>query len=142
MRARSAVLAVVLVLGAVVTLPVVAVAEVPQHTVTLTGAQEVPGPGDGNGRGQFSWSVDGTTLCYLLSVKRIGTTAAAHIHRAKAGVAGDVVVELTAPNKASADCLTISSSLANALRTHPRRFYVNVHNVPHPTGAIRAQLHF
>ena len=37
MRARSAVLAVVLVLGAVVTLPVVAVAEVPQHTVRLTG---------------------------------------------------------------------------------------------------------
>lgn len=142
MRARSAVLAVALVLGAVVTLPVVAVAEVPQHTVRLSGAQEVPGPGDGNGRGQFSWSVDGTRLCYLLSARRIGTAAAAHIHRGKAGVAGDVVVELTAPNKASADCLTISSSLATALKTHPRRFYVNVHNVAHPTGAIRAQLHF
>jgi hypothetical protein len=142
MRARSAVLAVAVVLGTVVTLPLAAVAEVPQHSVRLTGAQEVPGPGDGNGSGQFSWSVDGTTLCYLLSAKRIGTTAAAHIHRGRPGVAGPVVVELTAPNKASADCLTISSSLATALMTHPRRFYVNVHNNPHPTGAIRAQLHF
>jgi hypothetical protein len=142
MRARSAVVAVALVLGSAVTLPLAAVAEVPQHRVTLTGAQEVPGPGDSNGRGEFSWSVDGTTLCYLLSAKRIGTAAAAHIHRAKVGVAGDVVVPLMAPNKASADCVTISSGLATALKTHPRRFYVNVHNVAHPTGAIRAQLHF
>ena len=142
MRARSAVLAVALVLGAVVTLPVVAVAEVPQHSVRLTGAQEIPGPGDGNGSGQFSWSVDGTTLCYLLSAKRIGTTAAAHIHRGRTGVAGAVVVELTAPNKASADCLTISSGLATALKTHPRRFYVNVHTAANAAGAIRAQLHF
>ena len=140
MRARPAVLAVVLVLGAAVTLPAVAVAEVPQHSVALSGAQEVPGPGDGNGRGDFSWSVDGTTLCYLLSAKRIGTTAAAHIHRGKAGVAGPVVIELTAPNKASADCLTIASSLATALKTHPRRFYVNVHTAAFPNGAIRAQL--
>ena len=140
MRARSAVLAVVLVIGAAVTLPVAAVAEVPQHSVRLSGAVEVPGPGDANGRGQFSWSVDGSTLCYLLSAQRIGTAAAAHIHRGKVGVAGPVVVELTAPNKASADCLTISSTLATAIKAHPRRFYVNVHNVPHPAGAIRAQL--
>lgn len=119
-----------------------AVAEVPQHRVTLTGAAEVPPPGDGNGRGQFAWSVDGTRLCYLLSVRRIGTAAAAHIHRGRAGVAGPVVVELTAPTPTSAACVTISSTLSTALRTHPRRFYVNVHNVAHPTGAIRSQLHF
>jgi hypothetical protein len=141
MRARSAVLAVALVLGAVVALPVVAVAEVPQHSVRLNGAVEVPGPGDGNGTGQFSWSVDGNRLCYLLSVRRIGPAVAAHIHKARAGVAGDVKVELTAPKPTSAACVTIASGLATNLREHPRRFYVNVHNVAHPTGAIRAQLH-
>lgn len=142
MRARSTVLAVAVVLGSAVTLPVAAVAEVPQHSVTLTGAQEVPGPGDGNGRGQFSWSLDGSKLCYLLSAKRIGTAAAAHIHRGKVGVAGPVVVELNAPNRASAECLTIDAGLATALKAHPRRFYVNVHNAAHPAGAIRAQLHY
>lgn len=142
MRARPAALAAALVLGAAVTLPAVAVAEVPQHSVTLTGAQEVPGPGDANGRGTFSWSLDGTQLCYLLSAKRIGTAAAAHVHRGRAGVAGPVVVELTKPTPASAGCATVSATLATALRDHPRRFYVNVHNVAHPAGAIRAQLHF
>jgi hypothetical protein len=141
MRARSIVLA--LVLGAALALPGgAAVAEVPQHSVFLTGAQEVPGPGDANGRGEFSWSLDGTRLCYLLSVRRIGTAAAAHIHRGRAGVAGPVRVELDAPNPASAECVTIGSRLATNLRTHPRRFYVNVHNVAHPDGAIRGQLHF
>ncbi len=142
MRARPAVLVVAVVLGAAVSLPAAAVAEVPQHSVRLTGAQEVPAPGDGNGRGSFAWSLDGTRLCYLLSAKKVGTAAAAHIHRGRPGVAGPVVVELTAPTPASAGCATVGASLASALRAHPRRFYVNVHNAAHPAGAIRAQLHF
>ena len=67
------------VVAAVVALPVVtlaggpALATVPQREARLTGAAEVPGPGDADGRGQFTWSLDGTRLCYLLSVKRIET---------------------------------------------------------------------
>ncbi|HEX7188806.1 MAG TPA: CHRD domain-containing protein [Actinomycetes bacterium] len=117
-----------------------ALAEVPQHRVTLVGSAEAPDPGDPNGRGQFSWSLDGRELCYLLSVRRIGTAAAAHIHRGRIGVAGPVRVELEAPRPASADCVTLSSTLSTALREHPRRFYVNVHTAAYPNGAIRAQL--
>ena len=73
-------------------------------------------------------------LCYLLSAKKIGTAAAAHIHRGAVGVAGPVRVELTAPNHASVGCKTISSALATALRDHPRRFYVNVHTAGSPTA--------
>jgi hypothetical protein len=118
----------------------VANAQVPQHHVTLTGAKEAPTTGDANGSGEFSWSLDGTRLCYLLSAKKIGTAAAAHIHRGAVGVAGPVQVELTAPNRASVGCTTISAALATALRGHPRRFYVNVHTAAFPNGAIRAQL--
>ena len=118
-----------------------AVAQVPQGSVRLTGAQEAPDPGDANGRGQFSWSLDGRQLCYLLSVKRIGTAAAAHIHRGAAGVAGPVRVELQAPvPRASADCVTLGSRLAKALRDRPARFYVNVHTADFPGGAVRGQL--
>jgi hypothetical protein len=119
-----------------------AVAQVPQRHTTLTGAQEAPDPGDGNGRGEFGWSLDGQRLCYLLSVKRIETAAAAHIHRGKAGVAGPVVVELEAPApRASAECVEVAAALATALRQHPRRYYVNVHNATYPSGAVRGQLH-
>ncbi|MGH8891792.1 MAG: CHRD domain-containing protein [Actinomycetes bacterium] len=117
-----------------------ALADVPQHRVTLTGAQEAPDPGDPNGRGQFSWSLDGRDLCYLLSVRRIGTAAAAHVHRGRVGVAGPVRVELGTPTPASAGCVTVSAALAQALRDHPRRFYVNVHTAAYPGGAVRAQL--
>lgn len=135
-----------LVIAAVVSATVIvpagtAVAQVPQRTVTLTGAQEAPDPGDGNGRGQFSWSLDGRQLCYLLSAKKIGTAAAAHIHRGARGVAGPVRVELQAPvPRASADCVTLGGRLAKALRNHPARFYVNVHTSAFPGGAVRAQL--
>jgi hypothetical protein len=129
---------------AVVTIAVpagTATAEVPHHRVTLTGAQEAPDPGDPNGRGQFSWSVDGRQVCYLLSVKRIGTAAAAHIHRGRRGVAGPVKVELEAPSpRSSAACATVGARLATKLRDKPGRFYVNVHTAAYPGGAVRAQL--
>lgn len=118
-----------------------ALARVPQQQVILTGEQEVPDPGDPNGRGQFSWSLDGQRLCYLLSVKRIGTAAAAHIHRGRVGVAGPVRVTLAAPApRASAGCVDLSATLADKLRDYPRRFYVNVHNAKYPAGALRGQL--
>jgi hypothetical protein len=37
-------------------------------------------------------------------------------------------------------CVDISSSLSEALREHPGRYYINVHNKPFPDGAIRGQL--
>jgi hypothetical protein len=140
MRKMSLLASVAVVIVAVGLSGGVAVAQVPQHHVTLTGAKEAPTTGDANGSGEFSWSLDGTRLCYLLSAKKIGTAAAAHIHRGAVGVAGPVRVELIAPNPASVGCKTISSTLATALRDHPSRFYVNVHTAAFPNGAIRAQL--
>jgi hypothetical protein len=140
MRGTSAVAAAALVCVAVVLPGGTAIAQVPQHHVTFSGAREAPGPGDGNGRGEFSWSVDGTKLCYLLSVKGIGRAAAAHVHRGKVGVAGPVKVELTAPHPAYAAFVPVSAGLAKALRENPRRFYVNVRTATYPDGAIRAQL--
>ena len=140
MRKRSLLASVAVVIVAVGLSGGVAIAQVPQHHVTLTGAKETPTTADPNGSGEFSWSLDGTRLCYLLTAKKIGTAAAAHIHRGAAGVAGPVRVELAAPNHASVGCTTLSSALATALRDHPRRFYVNVHTAAFPNGAIRAQL--
>jgi CHRD domain len=140
MHTLSSIAAAAVVVTAVGLTGGVAVAQVPQHHVTLSGAKEAPTTGDANGSGEFSWSLDGTRLCYLLTAKNIGTAAAAHIHRGAVGVAGPVRVELTAPNPASVGCRTISSALATGLRDHPRRFYVNVHTAAFPNGAIRAQL--
>lgn len=136
-RTGSVVVAVAALTGAAIT---PAAAMVPQRQATLTGAQE-PDGGDPNGRGQFTWSLDGTRLCYVLTVKRVDAPAAAHIHRGRAGVAGAVRVTLETPTpRSSAACTEVSASLATHLRDHPRRFYVNVHNAAYPAGAVRGQL--
>lgn len=141
MRVATTLAATAVVLTTLIVPAGAAVAQVPQHSVRLTGAKEAPDPGDANGLGQFSWSLDGQRLCYLLSATRIGTAAAAHIHRGAVGVAGPVKVELQAPaTGASAACVTLAAGLATKLREHPRRFYVNVHTAAFPGGAIRAQL--
>jgi hypothetical protein len=140
MHKMSSIAAIAVVVTAVGLSGGVATAQVPQHHVTLTGAKEAPTTGDANGSGEFSWSLDCTKLCYLLTAKKIGTAAAAHIHRGAVGVAGPVRVELAPPNPASVGCTTIASTLATALRDHPHRFYGNVHTAAFPNGAIRAQL--
>jgi hypothetical protein len=107
----------------------------------LTGKQEVPGPGDRNGSGDAKLIVSKAKVCYVLKVKNIKRPTAAHIHKGRKGVAGDIVVDLKAPKRGfSSGCANISRSLSRNLREHPKRYYVNVHNNPFPAGAVRGQL--
>jgi CHRD domain len=109
----------------------------------LTGAKEPEG-GDPNGRGSFTAIVDGNRLCYGLTNRNIEDPAAAHIHRGRAGVAGDIVVPLEQPPSgdpgASSECRQVARPLARAILRNPNRYYVNVHTASFPDGAIRGQL--
>jgi hypothetical protein len=135
---RALVLAVVLMAA----VPVVASEARATLEASLTGEKEVPGPGDPNGRGEADVKVYKEKVCYELEVKRIKPATAAHIHRGRPSVAGDIVVELKAPTDGSSEsCKAISKQLSKKLREHPSRYYVNVHNDPYPDGAIRGQLH-
>ena len=109
----------------------------------LTGAAEVPGPGDADGMGTASLRVNPGTgqICYTLTVAGIDPATAAHIHVAPAGVAGPVVVPLTAPtNGSSTACTDVDRELARDIVRDPESYYVNVHNPAHPAGAVRGQL--
>ena len=109
----------------------------------LTGAKEPEG-GDPNGRGSFTAIVDGNRLCYGLTNRNIEDPAAAHIHRGRAGVAGDIVVPLEQPSSgdpgASSACTRVARPLARAILQNPNRYYVNVHTAGFTDGAIRGQL--
>ena len=93
----------------------------------LTGRAEVGTTnrlaGDPNGRGEaYVFGVDGdpTTLCYVLTVDKVGTPVAAHIHEGAAGTNGPVVVNLAAPADGNAaDCLTEMRTAANAVTAGP-----------------------
>ncbi|MDQ3004144.1 MAG: CHRD domain-containing protein [Chloroflexota bacterium] len=115
-----------------------------KFTTTLTGAAEVPGPGDPDGSGTATLRLNPGQgeVCFDLAVSDIAPATAAHIHVAPAGVAGPVVVGLTAPTSGSSSgCISgVDRDLIKAIIQNPEQYYVNVHNTEYPAGAVRGQL--
>jgi hypothetical protein len=154
MRARTKVLAPVA--GAIVALtllvPVGSASAAPiVLEATLTGPAEVPGPGDADATGvaRIRINVRTQTACFLLVVKDMALPAtAAHIHAGAAGVAGDIVVTLGAPDEVGSSGFGLATGCARdqaratlrAIRDDPGAYYVNVHNAEFPAGAVRGQL--
>ena len=112
----------------------------------LTGENEIP-PADPDGLGR---ALIGTRsrMCYKLSWSNIAPPVAAHIHQGSWNENGPVVVPFfSAPQglpptiNLVAGCVrNLTSRLTDAIREHPRRYYVNVHTAEFPNGAIRAQI--
>ena len=113
-----------------------------RNEVGATGEQA---EGDLNGRGSFSATLDGGQLCFGLTVRNIDTPIAMHIHKGRAGKAGNVVLPLTPEPDAgdpgaSSGCVDIPAALATSIFTSPGKYYVNVHTQPFAGGAVRGQL--
>jgi hypothetical protein len=111
----------------------------------LRGSAEVPGPGDPDGKGEakITLKMEDHQVCWEIKVKKITLPArAAHIHFGSKGVAGPVVVTLSAPNAEgiSSGCTMVDHELHMNLHMHPEQYYVNVHNADFPGGAVRGQL--
>lgn len=110
----------------------------------MTGAAEAPDPGDPDGTGTASITVNPGQgeVCFELTVADIEPATAAHIHVGPVGVAGPVVVALTAPTDGSSSgCVDgVARELAKDLIQNPEAYYVNVHNAEFPAGAVRGQL--
>jgi CHRD domain len=113
----------------------------------LTGANEIgpagPGAGDLDGIGVavITLNTSTETVCWLIAVRGIELPAtAAHIHVAPAGSNGPVVVPLSAPNARGISFGCVQSMHTDAIAADPAAYYVNVHNVPFPAGALRGQL--
>jgi hypothetical protein len=112
---------------------------------TMNGTNEVPGPGDpdGSGTAQFHMIRGAALICFQISAQAITLPAtAAHIHNGAAGVAGPIVVPLTAPgaNGSASGCVTTTRTLVSAILDNPAGYYANVHTTDFPAGAIRGQL--
>jgi hypothetical protein len=122
----------------------------PPFFAVLLGGNEVSAEGQANagdphGVGSATILIDGTTLCFGITVNNLDQPTAAHIHHGVAGVNGPIVVPLTPPASgnpgASSACLPeVDPDLLREIHVRPGRFYVNVHTEPFPAGAIRGQL--
>jgi hypothetical protein len=112
-------------------------------TATLSGPAEVPGPGaeQGKGSAEVTLDADKGQVCTMLMASGTDAPTMAHIHKGEAGVAGGVVVPLTAPtNGMSQGCSAVAADVIGAIAANPQNYYVNVHSAAFPKGAIRGQL--
>jgi hypothetical protein len=112
---------------------------------TLGGAAEVPSPGDPDGTGSATIRLRAgqAQICFQLTVSNLTLPAtAAHIHEGAAGIAGPVVVTLTAPDGTgtASGCVRVARPLVSAILANPAGYYVNVHTTDFPDGAVRGQL--
>ena len=109
---------------------------------SLSGAKEVPKAGSGSGTARLTINVAKARVCYSITLKRVGTALAGHIHKGGKSTAGPISVPLfERPTKRPKGCAKAKKSLLRAIRRHPRRYYVNVHTARYPAGAARGQLH-
>jgi hypothetical protein len=109
--------------------------------VALKGTNEKPAAAPSN-RGRVELTLNTATgkVCWDFKLAKIdGKPTQAHIHKGKAGVAGNIVVPLGANYKRQG-CTTAAKSLVKSIAGHPAAYYVNVHNAKHPLGAMRGQL--
>lgn len=114
-------------------------------TATLTGEAEVPGPGDpdGSGTAMVTLNPGQGTVCWQISVSNITLPAiGAHIHIGGVADAGPVVVPLSSPDESgtSSGCISADRDLILDIIRNVDQYYVNVHTVEYPAGAVRGQL--
>ena len=107
-------------------------------TTQLLGENEVPVLGDPDGIGSATVTLNPGTgeVCYEITVSGVDPLTAAHIHEAPTGSAGGVVIPLPLTD----DCTTADRDVILDILRNPSDYYVNVHNVPFPGGALRGQL--
>jgi CHRD domain len=127
----------------------------------LTGLEEIDDEGENdNGDPDAKGSanllqVDERTVCYGFMVKGTDTPTDVHVHRAKAGENGDIVLEFAnipqdangAPSGdpgASSGCKVVETpeemDTLRRIRKNPAGYYVNIHTETFPDGAVRGQL--
>jgi len=121
-----------------------------KFTTTLTGeaevnAQGVPNQGDPDGIGTATITLNygQGQVCWEIQVSGITLPAtAAHIHEAPVTAPGPVVIPLSAPdaNGFASGCTSADREEIKEIIQHPEDYYVNVHNVDFPAGALRGQL--
>lgn len=150
MERRWIVLLAALAAVMVVALPATAAKQKPKEydlLAAMDGSLEKPDPGDPDGYGAADFRLKGNKVCFRILAEGIAPVTAAHIHKAPAGSAGPVEVDLfsakgknqTLPPRISG-CAKTTTTIVKAIAKRPGDYYVNVHNADFPGGALRGQL--
>jgi hypothetical protein len=115
-------------------------------------ALEPSGDPDGSGVAIVRLNADQDLVCYSIVVRNIGAptepgpgVGSAHIHGPlpSPGIAIDLDADFMATGTSTyiaRDCVSADSDTIDAVLANPELFYVNVHNVEFPGGAVQGSL--
>lgn len=109
--------------------------------VDLSGDQEVGGGDpDGSGVARLDFTRGNRELCFDVEVFNIDEVTGIHIHDGDVGVNGPIVIDFDFATNGFEGCVAVDRGVAREILRNPAGFYVNVHTVEYPDGAIRGQL--
>ncbi len=111
------------------------------YRVTLTGKAENKGAVSGAGAAVIAIHRH-SVVCWRFAHLHgfLGATAA-HIDVGPTGKSGRVLIPLsTGPRLHHRGCVQGSATAVNTIERHPAGYYVNIHSIQYPAGAVRGQL--
>jgi hypothetical protein len=148
MRKPQFVLVAILVWIALLALPGSAAAAGRTFTVGLTGGPT--GDPDGTGTAILTINPGQATVCYEITVSGISQPqepapglGSGHIHVAPSGaIAVDLETQFTASNGGflASDCVSADRAVLVNIMRSPADYYVNIHTVEFPGGAVSGSL--
>ena len=100
---------------------------------------------DGSGTAKLRLDAAKKRVCFTIRVKNVDDVVAAHIHAGGKNVAtGSIVVDLiTSPAdgpRFTGCTKNVKKRLIRKILKRPGKYYVNVHTMDLPNGAVRGQL--
>jgi serine/threonine-protein kinase len=108
-------------------------------SVALSSSAEVPKSISSTSSGTVKVTIKGTSVCWDFTLTGVQEPNAAHIHKGNASVSGPVVVPLGSGFKPKG-CTTATAASVKEILADPASYYVNVHSLTFPDGAVRGQL--
>lgn len=104
------------------------------------------GPGsdalDPEATGSARLEIEGTTMRFRIRTRNLGKVVATHLHAGAAGVNGPMAHELNPGfiGELLEGTTSVAPEIAAAVVADPSRYYVKLHSLKFPGGAIRGQL--
>lgn len=115
---------------------------VPQYCAELRGAGPDSDALDPEGTGSAFLEVGDSTIRFRIRTENLGKVVATHLHEGPVGVNGPMAHELNPgfTGELLEGSSGVSPELAAAVVRNPSGYYVKLHSLRFPGGAIRGQL--
>jgi hypothetical protein len=116
---------------------------VPAYCAELRGAGPASDALDPAATGSARLDLGGASIRFHIRTANLGKVVATHLHQGGVGVNGPMAIELNPGFTGDVldGSIPVDSDLSARILTNPSQYYVKLHSLKFPGGAIRGQLH-